>query len=266
MTFIPPVSPHAEHTAAAGSVIVERFSAWFGGTPALHNVSVALRPRSVTALIGPSGSGKSTLLRAINRLNDTSADARHSGRILIDGHNVYDHGVDVSTLRQRVGMVFQRSNPFPRSIFDNVAYGPTLNAGLSPTAVADTVEASLRRAALWDDVKDRMGDDARTLSAGQQQRLCIARALANAPSVLLLDEPTSALDPQGTQRIEELLYELQQELTILIVTHNLHQAARLSRRTALLIDGVLVEEGATDQLFTRPLDSRTEAFITGRFG
>jgi phosphate transport system ATP-binding protein len=147
-----------------------------------------------------------------------------------------------------------------------VAYGPTLNAGLSPTALADTVEASLRRAALWDDVKDRMRDDARTLSAGQQQRLCIARALANAPSVLLLVEPTSALDPQGTQRIEELLYELPRELTILIVTHNLHQAARLSRRTALLIDGVLVEEGATDQLFTRPLDSRTEAFITGRFG
>ena len=249
-----------------GAVILERFSAWFGAAPALHNVDLTVRPRSVTALIGPSGSGKSTLLRAINRLNDELPGARHSGRLLLDGDNVYAPTVDVSELRQRVGMVFQRSNPFPRSVFDNVAYGPRLNAGLTGRALDDAVEDALRRSALWDEVKDRLHHNALTLSGGQQQRLCIARTLANRPTVLLLDEPTSALDPQGTQRIEELLYDLQQDLTIIIVTHNLHQAARVSRRTALLIDGVLVEDAATDRLFTRPSDSRTEAFITGRFG
>ena len=249
-----------------GSVIFDRFSAWFGSAPALHNISVAIRPQSVTALIGPSGSGKSTLLRAINRLNEELPYARNSGRLFLDGESVYDTTVDVSELRQRVGMVFQRSNPFPRSVFDNVAYGPRLNTGLNGRELDDTVEDALRRAALWDEVKDRLRESALTLSGGQQQRLCIARALANRPAVLLLDEPTSALDPQGTQRIEELLYDLQQELTIIIVTHTLHQAARVSRRTALLVDGVLVEEAATDRLFTRPVDSRTEAFITGRFG
>jgi phosphate transport system ATP-binding protein len=205
-------------------------------------------------------------LRAINRLNDELPGARHSGRLLLEGDNVYEPTVDVSVLRQRVGMVFQRSNPFPRSVFDNVAYGPRLNAGLRGRALDDTVEDALRRAALWDEVKDRLHQSAWSLSGGQQQRLCIARALANRPTVLLLDEPTSALDPQGTQRIEELLYDLQQDLTIIIVTHNLHQAARVSRRTVLLVDGVLVEDAATDRLFTRPSDSRTEAFITGRFG
>jgi phosphate transport system ATP-binding protein len=249
-----------------GAVVLERFSAWFGAAPALHNVDMVVRPRSVTALIGPSGSGKSTLLRAINRLNDELPGARSSGRLLLDGANVYDPTVDVSELRQRVGMVFQRSNPFPRSVFDNVAYGPRLNAGLTGRILDDTVEDALRRAALWDEVKDRLPENALTLSSGQQQRLCIARALANRPTVLLLDEPTSALDPQGTQRIEELLYDLQQDLTIIIVTHNLYQAARVSRRTALLVDGVLVEDAATDRLFTRPSDSRTEAFITGRYG
>ena len=249
-----------------GAVILERFSAWFGAAPALHNVDLTVRPRSVTALIGPSGSGKSTLLRAINRLNDELPGARHSGRLLLDGDNVYAPTVDVSELRQRVGMVFQRSNPFPRSVFDNVAYGPRLNAGLTGRALDDAVEDALRRSALWDEVKDRLRHNALTLSGGQQQRLCIARTLANRPAVLLLDEPTSALDPQATQRIEELLYDLQQDLTIIIVTHNLHQAARVSRRTALLIDGVLVEDAATDRLFTRPSNSRTEAFITGRFG
>lgn len=249
-----------------GAVVLERFSAWFGVSPALHNIDMAVRPQSVTALIGPSGSGKSTLLRAINRLNEALPGARNSGRILLDGDDVYDPTVDLSELRQRVGMVFQRSNPFPRSVFDNVAYGPRLNAGIKGRALDDAVEDALRRAALWDEVKDRLRDNALTLSGGQQQRLCIARALANRPAVLLLDEPTSALDPQATQRIEELLYDLQQDLTIIIVTHNLHQAARVSRRTALLVDGVLVEDAATDQLFTRPTDSRTEAFITGRFG
>ena len=245
-----------DDSSLPGAVILERFSSWFGAAPALHNVDFAVRPRSITALIGPSGSGKSTLLRAINRLNDELPGARHSGRLLLD----------VSVLRQRVGMVFQRSNPFPRSVFDNVAYGPRLNVGLTGRALDDAVEDALRRAALWDEVKDRLHQRAGSLSGGQQQRLCIARALANRPAVLLLDEPTSALDPQGTQRIEELLYDLQQELTIIIVTHNLHQAARVSRRTALLVDGVLVEDAATDRLFTRPSDSRTEAFITGRFG
>ena len=249
-----------------GAVILERFSAWFDAAPALHNVDLTVRPRSVTALIGPSGSGKSTLLRAINRLNDELPGARHSGRLLLDGVNVYAPTVDVSELRQRVGMVFQRSNPFPRSVFDNVAYGPRLNAGLTGRALDDAVEDALRRSALWDEVKDRLHHNALTLSGGQQQRLCIARTLANRPAVLLLDEPTSALDPQATQRIEELLYDLQQDLTIIIVTHNLHQAARVSRRTALLIDGVLVEDAATDRLFTRTSNSRTEAFITGRFG
>ncbi len=249
-----------------GAVVLERFSAWFGTSPALHNIDMAVRPQSVTALIGPSGSGKSTLLRAINRLNEALPGARHSGRILLDGDNVYEPTIDVSELRQRVGMVFQRSNPFPRSVFDNVAYGPRLNAGTNGRALDDAVEDALRRAALWDEVKDRLHDNALTLSGGQQQRLCIARALANRPAVLLLDEPTSALDPQATQRIEELLYDLQQDLTIIIVTHNLHQAARVSRHTALLVDGVLVEDAATDRLFTRPADSRTEAFITGRFG
>ncbi len=252
--------------ALPGAVVLERFSAWFGSAPALHNIDMAVRPRSVTALIGPSGSGKSTLLRAINRLNEALPGARSSGRLLLDGDNVYETTVDVSELRQRVGMVFQRSNPFPRSVFDNVAYGPRLNAGLTGRELDDAVEDALRRAALWDEVKDRLRENALTLSGGQQQRLCIARALANRPAVLLLDEPTSALDPQATQRIEELLYDLQPDLTIIIVTHNLHQAARVSRRTALLVDGVLVEEAATDRLFTRPADSRTEAFITGRFG
>ncbi len=249
-----------------GAVVFERFSAWFGSAPALHNIDMAVRPQSVTALIGPSGSGKSTLLRAINRLNEALPDARSSGRLLLDGENVYKPTVDVSELRQRVGMVFQRSNPFPRSVFDNVAYGPRLNAGLQRRELEDAVEDALRRAALWDEVMYRLRECALRLSGGKKQRLCIARALANRPAVLLLDEPTSALDPQATQRIEELLYDLQPDLTIIIVTHNLHQAARVSRRTALLVDGVLVEEAATDRLFTSPADSRTEAFITGRFG
>jgi phosphate transport system ATP-binding protein len=261
----PTVSAPA-HPAAAVAVAFRRYSAWFDDAPALTNVSLDIRTNSVTALIGPSGSGKSTLLRAINRLNDGLPGARFSGTLLLDGEDVHASAMDVSVLRQRVGMVFQRSNPFPRSIFDNVAYGPRLN-GLARGRSLDTlVEQSLRRAALWDEVKDRLGEGATSLSGGQQQRLCIARALANDPDVLLLDEPTSALDPQATQRIEELLYELQRDLTIIIVTHNLQQAARLSSRTALLVEGVLVEEGATDRLFTRPADSRTEAFITGRFG
>ncbi|MBY0490743.1 MAG: phosphate ABC transporter ATP-binding protein PstB [Gemmatimonadaceae bacterium] len=255
-----------EATAAGGAVTFQRYSAWFDDVPALTNVSLAIRPRSVTALIGPSGSGKSTLLRAINRLNDGLPGVRQSGRLLLDDEEIHGEGTDLTLLRQRVGMVFQRSNPFPRSIFDNVAYGPRLNRLASGADLEERVEHALRRAALWEEVRDRLHESALTLSGGQQQRLCIARALANTPEVLLLDEPTSALDPQATQRIEELLYELQQALTIVIVTHNLQQAARLASRTALLVDGVLVEEGDSARLFTRPTDSRTEDFITGRFG
>lgn len=252
--------------AIAQSVTLSRFSAWFGATPALHNIELHVPSQSVMAIIGPSGSGKSTVLRAINRLNDGLPGVRHAGSILLGDEDIYASTVNPSVLRQRVGMVFQRSNPFPRSVRDNVAYGPQLNRRLRGRELDDVVEYALRRAALWDEVKDRLRQDARTLSGGQQQRLCIARALANDPEVLLLDEPSSALDPHGTQRIEELVYDLRQQLTILIVTHNLHQAARVADRTALLVDGVLVEEAPSSRLFTRPADSRTEAFITGRFG
>ena len=267
MTGLPITDLRGDHVEPSDAqVSLNRFSAWFGDLPALHNISLQVPPRSVTAVIGPSGSGKSTLLRAINRLNDGIPGVRHAGSIHVGGEEIHAPHVDPSELRQRVGMVFQRSNPFPRSVRDNVAYGPRLNRRLSGRALDEIVEDTLRRAALWDEVKDRLRQDARTLSAGQQQRLCIARALANQPDVLLLDEPSSALDPQGTQHIEELMYDLRQQLTMLIVTHNLHQAARLADRTALLVEGVLVEEGPSSRLFTRPADSRTEAFITGRFG
>lgn len=249
-----------------GQVQLKRFSAWFGNNRALSNVDVLFAPSTVTALIGPSGCGKTTLLRATNRLNDIITEFRHDGEILLDGESIYDRGVDTSLLRQRVGMVFQRSNPFPRSVYDNVAYGPRLNSSLDGAELDALVESALRRAALWDEVKDRLRESALLLSGGQQQRLCIARALANEPEVLLLDEPGSALDPGNTQRIEELLYELKRELTIVIVTHNLQQAARVSDNTAFLYQGSLVEMNVTRDLFTSPRESQTEAFITGRFG
>jgi phosphate transport system ATP-binding protein len=220
----------------------------------------------VTALIGPSGCGKSTFLRSINRLNALLPGVRHAGRIELDGVDVYDRGVDLVSLRQRVGMVFQRWNPFPRSIYDNVAYGPRINGVRSRAELDDIVEGSLRRSALWDEVKDRLRQSALGLSGGQQQRLCIARALANEPEVLLLDEPASALDPIATQHIEELLYELKEELTIVIVTHNLQQAARVSDYTAFFFMGRLVEVDATERMFTTPREERTDAYITGRFG
>lgn len=206
------------------------------------------------------------MLRAINRLNDLTPNYRHSGDVLLDGVSIYEQSVDPSVLRQRVGMVFQRSNPFPRSVYANVAYGPLLNGLPQGAAVDALVETSLRRAALWEEVKDRLREPALTLSGGQQQRLCIARALANEPEVLLLDEPSSALDPANTQRIEELLYELKRDVTIVIVTHNLQQAARVSDQTAFLYQGALVEVNATRDLFTSPREPQTEAFITGRFG
>ena len=261
-----PQAGSAVAAAQAGLVAVERFSFWYGPKQALFDISLDLVPREVTALIGPSGCGKSTFLRSINRMHDLLPGTRSTGRILLDGEDVLDRGVDVVQLRQRIGMVFQRSNPFPKSIYDNVAWGPRLNRRPSRSELDDIVEQALRRAALWDEVKDRLRTSALGLSGGQQQRLCIARALANEPEVLLLDEPASALDPIATQRIEELLWELKKELTIVIVTHNLQQAGRVSGRTAFFYLGELVEHGPTDQLFTAPREERTEAYITGRFG
>ncbi len=255
-----------DNAVPQGRVIVERFSAWFGGTQALAGINLAVAPQSVTALIGPSGCGKSTLLRAMNRLNDLVPGFRHVGRVLLDGEDIHAPSMDPSVLRQRIGMVFQRSNPFPKSIYDNVAYGPRLNGLAAGRELDDFVENALQRAALWDEVKDRLRESALLLSGGQQQRLCIARALANDPKVLLLDEPTSALDPTATQRIEELLYELRRDLTIVLVTHNLHQAARVSDQTVVLFDGHIVEIDSTKRLFTSPREAKTEAFITGRLG
>ena len=262
----PVASPDAGVLRQGGTIDVEQFSFWYGKTQALFNINLAIAPREVTALIGPSGCGKSTFLRSINRLNELIPGARRTGVIRLDGEDIYQKGMDVVTLRQRVGMVFQRWNPFPKSIYDNVAYGPRINARPRPADLDVIVESALRRAALWDEVKDRLGASALALSGGQQQRLCIARALANDPEVLLLDEPASALDPIATQKVEELVYELKRELTIVIVTHNLQQAARISDRTAFFYLGKLIEVGGTQRLFTSPSEERTEAYITGRFG
>jgi phosphate transport system ATP-binding protein len=245
---------------------VRDFAFWYGTTQALFDVRLAIAPRAITALIGPSGCGKSTFLRSVNRLNELIPKTRHAGDILLDGVSVYAPGTDTVALRQRVGMVFQRPNPFPKSIFDNVAYGPRLNALGPEREMPERVEQALRRAALWDAVKDRLHESGTALSGGQQQRLCIARALANEPEVLLMDEPCSALDPKATQRIEELIIELKASYTIVIVTHNLQQAARVSDYTGFFYLGRLIEFGDTKQIFTAPQDERTEAYITGRFG
>ena len=249
-----------------GELVAQNYSFWYGAKQALHGINLTIKPRAVTALIGPSGCGKSTFLRSINRMNETIPGTRHEGEIALSGTDVYDSSVDPVNLRRRVGMVFQRWNPFPKSIYDNVTYGPRLE-GISKRSVLDEiVETSLRRAALWDEVKDRLRQSALGLSGGQQQRLCIARTLANQPEVLLMDEPASALDPIATQKIEELIYELRPQLTIVIVTHNLQQAARVSDQTAFFYMGTLVEADATDRIFTRPQQERTDAYITGRFG
>jgi phosphate transport system ATP-binding protein len=262
----PVPSPHQVASPQSGTIQVRDFNFWYGAKQALHDVSITIPSRAVTALIGPSGCGKSTFLRSINRLNALIPGARHTGVIELDGENVYGDAMSAVSLRQRVGMVFQRWNPFPKSIYDNVAYGPRINGGASRAQIDGIVEQSLRRAALWDEVKDRLRQSALGLSGGQQQRLCIARALANEPEVLLLDEPASALDPIATQKIEELLYELRSELTIVIVTHNMQQAARVSDFTAFFYLGRLIEVNETGQLFTTPREERTEAYITGRFG
>jgi phosphate transport system ATP-binding protein len=262
-------APSIVQRAAAeerGSVKAERFSFWYGEKQALFEITLSTLPRSVTALIGPSGCGKSTFLRSINRMNALLPGVRHEGQIVLDDTDVYDAAMDLVTLRRRVGMVFQRWNPFPKSIYDNVAYGPRVNGIRHRVDLDAMVESALRRAVLWDEVKDRLRQSALGLSGGQQQRLCIARALANEPEVLLLDEPASALDPIATQKVEELLYELKRELTIIIVTHNLQQAARVSDTTAFFYLGRLIEVGQTDRMFTSPTNERTEAYITGRFG
>jgi phosphate transport system ATP-binding protein len=265
MTAVAPVSAPVA-ADAVGTIEARDFSFWYGKKQALRNISMAVPPRSVTALIGPSGCGKSTFLRSINRLNDLIPGIRHEGDLCLDGHSVYDPSLDIVALRQRVGMVFQRWNPFPKSIYENVAYGPRINGIADRGSLDEIVERSLRRASIWDEVKDRLRTSALGLSGGQQQRVCIARALANQPEVLLLDEPASALDPSSTQRIEELVYELKRELTIIIVTHNLQQAARASEYTAFFFTGEVVEFGPTEQIFTSPREERTDAYITGRFG
>jgi phosphate transport system ATP-binding protein len=249
-----------------GLVTARDFSFWYGPKQALFDISLEIKARAITALIGPSGCGKSTFLRSVNRLNELVPGTRKKGELKLDDTDVYGLTTDVVALRQRVGMVFQRWNPFPKSIYDNVAFGPRINGEHNAQALDEIVERSLRRAALWDEVRDRLHHSALALSGGQQQRLCIARALANDPEVLLLDEPASALDPIATQKIEELLRELKGELTVVIVTHNLQQAARVSDFTAFFFLGQLVEFNATDRLFTSPRESRTEAYVTGRFG
>jgi phosphate transport system ATP-binding protein len=248
------------------AVSIKDFSFWYGATQALRDITVAVRPKLITAFIGPSGCGKSTLLRSINRMNELIPKTRHTGDIELFARSVYGADTDVVQLRRQIGMVFQRPNPFPKTIFENVAYGPKMNALCPRSELVDRVEDALRRAALWDEVSDRLDGLGTGLSGGQQQRLCIARALANDPEILLLDEPCSALDPIATQHIEELLLELKKEVTIIIVTHNLHQAARIADETAFFYLGELVEFGRSEDLFTRPQNERTEAYVTGRFG
>ena len=242
------------------------FSAFYGKTQALRDVNFAVPEKKITAMIGPSGCGKSTLLRSLNRMNDFIPGFRMEGSALLDGQEIYGAAVNPVLLRQRVGMVFQKPNPFQMSIYENVAYGLRIQGVKSASLVSDIVEKSLRAAALWDEVKDRLKGSAFALSGGQQQRLCIARALAVEPEVILLDEPASALDPISTARIEELMQDLKDRYTIAIVTHNMQQAARVSDYTAFFLDGTLVEVGETTKIFTNPDDSRTEDYITGRFG
>ncbi len=248
------------------AVRVSGLNFYYGKQQALYDIGLEVPVRRVTALIGPSGCGKSTFLRCLNRMNDLIPGARAEGRIELDGEDVNAPDADVIGLRRRVGMVFQKPNPFPKSIFENVAYGLRIHGLRNATEISDKVEAALRRAALFDEVKDRLHSSALGLSGGQQQRLCIARALAVEPEVLLMDEPASALDPIATQKIEEGVHELKSRLTIIIVTHNMQQAARVSDRTAFFYMGKLVEYDATDTIFTRPKLKQTEDYITGRFG
>jgi phosphate transport system ATP-binding protein len=245
----------------------DKVGVFYGEKQALFDVNLDVRLNQVTALIGPSGCGKSTFLRCLNRMNDTIDSARVTGKITLDEEDIYDKNIDVVELRARVGMVFQKPNPFPKSIYENVAYGPRIHGLAKRKADMDqVVESSLKKAAIWNEVKDRLHEPGTGLSGGQQQRLCIARAIAVSPEVILMDEPCSALDPIATARVEELIDELRQNFTIVIVTHSMQQAARVSQRTAMFHLGYLVEEGATDKMFTNPDDKRTQDYITGRFG
>ena len=239
---------------------------WYGENKALKNINIAIPERSITALIGPSGCGKSTFLKTLNRMNDLIPSVKITGEVCYNGRNIFDKDVDVNELRRDVGMVFQKPNPFPMSIYDNIAYGPRTHGITSRAKLDEIVEQALRDAAIWDEVKDRLKKNALGLSGGQQQRLCIARALAVEPQVLLMDEPTSALDPISTSRIEELALQLKEKYTIIIVTHNMQQAVRISDNTAFFLLGELVEFGKTETLFSTPQDKRTEDYITGRFG
>lgn len=263
------VSPSRRHGALPGAnkIVARGVNVFYGDKHALKDVTVNIQEKAVMAFIGPSGCGKSTFLRCINRMNDTISIARVTGKVEIDGQDIYSNAIDVVQLRARVGMVFQKPNPFPKSVYENVAYGPKIHGLARSKADLDqVVETSLRKAGLFDEVKDRLGDPGTGLSGGQQQRLCIARAIAVDPEVILMDEPCSALDPIATARIEELIDELRQNFTIIIVTHSMQQAARVSQRTAFFHLGVLVEEGTTEKIFTTPEDRRTQDYITGRFG
>ncbi len=244
----------------------DELNVYYGQAHAIKNITMEMAERRVTALMGPSGCGKSTFLRALNRMHDLTPNARVTGVVRLDGEDIYAPGVDVVRVRQRVGMVFQRPNPFPRSIFENVAYGLKVQGGHGTAEIKEIVERSLRDAALWDEVKDRLGQSALSLSGGQQQRLCLARALAVEPEVILMDEPASALDPIATLKIEELIEQLKERYTIVIVTHNLQQAGRVSQWTGFFLSGHLIEFAPTPEIFSRPQDKRTEDFITGRFG
>ena len=245
---------------------VSNMDLYYGDFHALKNINLSIDANEVTAFIGPSGCGKSTLLKSINRMNDLVPGCRITGEMLLDGENIYGGKMDVNGLRKRVGMVFQKPNPFPMSIYDNISYGPRTHGVRSKAKLDDIVEQSLRQAAIWDEVKDRLKKSALGMSGGQQQRLCIARALAVQPEVLLMDEPTSALDPISTSKIEDLAVELKKDYTIVMVTHNMQQAARISDKTAFFLLGEVVEYGETEQIFSMPKDKRTEDYITGRFG
>ena len=261
-----PANPAGDLVIEKPAMRVQELSLWYGDSLALDRISLDLPERRITAFIGPSGCGKSTLLRCLNRMNDLVDGVRREGDVRFGDHSIFDPEVDVNALRKRVGMVFQRSNPFPKSIYENVAYGPRIHGLRNRSELDEIVESGLRRAALFEEVKDRLHESALQLSGGQQQRLCIARALAVEPEVILLDEPCSALDPMATAKIEELLLELRQSYTIAIVTHNMQQAARVSDYTAFLYLGTLIEFGETRGLFVAPREPQTQDYITGRFG
>ncbi len=245
---------------------VNDLSLYYGEKKALNNITMQIPANKVTALIGPSGCGKSTFLRCINRMNDLIPSVKITGEMLVEGVDIYDKNVDVVNIRKKIGMVFQKSNPFPKSIFENIAYGPRINGIKDKAQLDEIVETSLKQAAIWDELKDRLDDSAMGLSGGQQQRLCIARTLAVSPDIILMDEPASALDPISTSKIEELVHQLKEQYTIIIVTHNMQQAARTSDHTAFFYMGELIEMGKTNAIFTKPEKKQTEDYITGRFG